>query len=97
MNSSKKGKNEAKLEIGDNVIVGPNVTLDSCTLESFSYVGMGATVGKGAVVESFALVAAGAVIPTGTVVPSGQVWAGNPAHYLRDLTQEEKHFISEHH
>jgi len=78
------------------VYVGPNVTLDACTLESFSYVGMGASVGRGAVIESFAVVAAGAVVEDGTVVPSGQVWAGSKARYLRDLTQEEKHLISEH-
>jgi gamma-carbonic anhydrase len=25
------------------------------------------------------------------------VWAGSPAHYLRDITQEEKHLLSEYH
>jgi carbonic anhydrase/acetyltransferase-like protein (isoleucine patch superfamily) len=58
---------------------------------------MGATLGRGVVVESFGVVASGAVVPDGTVVPSGQIWAGHPAKYLRDLTQEEKHLISEHH
>ncbi len=86
-----------KLTIGDNVYVGPNATLDACTLESFSYVGMGATVSSGATVESFGVVASGANIPEGATVPSGQIWAGSPAHYLRDITQEEKHFLSEHH
>jgi carbonic anhydrase/acetyltransferase-like protein (isoleucine patch superfamily) len=70
-NSIPGASKDSKLDIGDNVYVGPNATLDSCTLESFSYVGMGATVGKGAIVESFAVVAAGAVIPPGTTVPSG--------------------------
>jgi len=60
-----------KLDIGDNVYVGPNVTLESCTLESFSYIGMGATIGRGVTVESFAVVAAGSVVPEGSVVPSG--------------------------
>jgi carbonic anhydrase/acetyltransferase-like protein (isoleucine patch superfamily) len=69
-NSNTQSKNN-KLDIGDNVYVGPNATLDSCTLESFSYVGMGASIGKGSIVESFAVVAAGAVIPPGTTVPSG--------------------------
>lgn len=86
-----------KVTIGDNVYVGPNAVLDSCTLESFAYVGMGSHVGKGSTIESFAVVAAGAQIPEGVSVPSGQVWAGAPARYLRDLTQEEKHLISEHH
>ena len=58
---------------------------------------MGAYVGRGATVESFAVVAAGARVEDGATVPSGQIWAGSPARYLRDLTQEEKHFLSEHH
>jgi len=86
-----------KVSIGDNVYIGPNVTLDACTLENFSCVMMGASVGRGTTIESFAVVAAGAVVPEGVTVHSGQVWAGSPAHYLRDLTQEEKHIIYEHH
>ena len=73
--------------IGDNVYVGANARIDGCELESFAYVGMGASVGKGSVVESFAVVAAGAQVPENTTVPSGQIYAGSPAKYLRDLTQ----------
>ena len=57
---------------------------------------MGSTVSRGARVESFAVVSAGAVVLEGTTVPSGQIFAGSPARYLRDLTQEEKHLMSEH-
>lgn len=39
------------------------------------------------------MVAAGAVVPPETVIPSGQLWAGNPAKYLRDVKQEEKAFL----
>ena len=67
--------------------VGANARLDECELESFSYVGMGASVGKGSIVESFSVVAAGANVLPGTTVPSGQIYAGSPATYLRDLTQ----------
>ncbi|CAI2373490.1 unnamed protein product [Moneuplotes crassus] len=86
---------DSEISIGDNVFVGPNTQLDACTLDDFSFVGMGATIGRGVVVEPYAVVAAGSVVPEGTVVPSGQVWAGHPAQYLRDLTQEEKHQIAE--
>ena len=86
-----------KVTIGDNVYVGPNCRLDACSLDSFSYVGMGASIGKGAVVESYAVVAAGAQVPEGTTVPSGQIYAGSPARYLRDITQQEKHLLGEHH
>lgn len=82
--------------IGENVQVGPNVQLDACTLEDNSFVGMGATIQHGATVSSFSVVSAGAVVTEGTTVPSGQIFAGAPARYLRDLTQEEKHLISEH-
>lgn len=85
------------MSVGDNVYVGPNAVLDACTLESFSYVGMGSHVGKGARVESFGVVASGAHVAPGETVPSGQIWAGSPAKYLRDITQEEKHLLSEHH
>ena len=85
-----------KVTIGENVYVGANVSLDACTLEDNAFVGMGASVGRGAKVESFAVVSAGAVIPEGVTVPSGQIFAGAPAKYLRDLTQEEKHLMSEH-
>lgn len=93
LKSSQAGDSE--ISIGDNVFVGPNAQLDACTLDDFSFVGMGATIGRGVVVEPYAVVAAGSVVPEGTVVPSGQVWAGHPAQYLRDVTQEEKHQISE--
>lgn len=57
---------------------------------------MGATVRRGAHVQSFGVVSAGAVLAEGTTVPSGQIFAGSPAKYLRDLTQEEKHLMNEH-
>ena len=44
-------------------------------------------------VEQGAIVAAGAVVPAETVVPSGQLWAGNPAKFLREVKPEEKSFF----
>jgi carbonic anhydrase/acetyltransferase-like protein (isoleucine patch superfamily) len=70
-NSRIASKDGVDVVIGDNVYVGANAKIDGCELESFSYVGMGATVGKGSVVESFAVVAAGAQVPENTTVPSG--------------------------
>ena len=57
---------------------------------------MGASISRGARVESFAVVSAGAVVQEGVTIPSGQIFAGAPAKYLRDLTQEEKHLMTEH-
>jgi carbonic anhydrase/acetyltransferase-like protein (isoleucine patch superfamily) len=40
------------------------------------------------------MLAAGAMLTPGKVVPSGQLWAGRPAKYMRDLTQEELDYIT---
>ena len=37
-----------------------------------------------------AQVAAGAMVLENQTVPSGQLWAGQPAKFVRDLTLEEK-------
>jgi len=82
-------------QVGDNVYVGPNCTLESCTIESNSFIGMGASLREGVKVESYGVVAAGSVVPENTTIPSYQIWAGNPARYLRDLTNEEKEVLDE--
>lgn len=58
---------------------------------------MGSTVSQGSRVESHAVVAAGAVVGENTVILANQVWAGNPATYLRDLSPEEREALKEHH
>ena len=36
----------------------------------------------------------GSLVPPGRRIPSGQVWAGNPARYVRDLSKDEKMAIA---
>ena len=40
-------------------------------------------------VESHAVLAAGSVVPPARYIPSGQLWAGNPAKFVRHLTADE--------
>lgn len=51
---------------------------------------MGSVLQEGCRVESESFIAAGAVISPGVVVPSGELWAGNPARKLRDLSDKER-------
>ena len=44
---------------------------------------------EGALVEKAAVVGAGAVVHAGRRVPSGQLWEGNPAVFVRELTKSE--------
>jgi carbonic anhydrase/acetyltransferase-like protein (isoleucine patch superfamily) len=46
-----------------------------------------------AIVETEAMVAAGALVPPGKVVKSRQLWAGRPARYVRDLSDDEVAFL----
>lgn len=81
------------LNIGSNVTVGHGAILHGCTLNDFSFVGMGAIVMDGAIVETDAMVAAGALVTPGKKVPSGELWAGNPAKFMRHVTEAEKEYI----
>jgi sugar O-acyltransferase (sialic acid O-acetyltransferase NeuD family) len=63
--------------IASGVRLGGGVTVD-----------LGAYVGAGALIREGLTIGAGALIGMGSVVlrdvPAGEVWAGNPARYLRD-------------
>lgn len=75
--------------IGADVSIGHGAILHSCTVEDGALVGFGARVLDGARVSRGAMLAAGAVLTPGKVMPAGQLWAGNPAKPLRDLSEEE--------
>ncbi|KAM7263150.1 hypothetical protein ACFE04_000833 [Oxalis oulophora] len=81
--------------IGDNVTVGHSAVLHGCTVEDEAFIGMGATLLDGVYVEKHAMVAAGALVRQNTRIPCGEVWGGNPAKFLRKLTEEEMAFISQ--
>ena len=58
-------------------------------MEDFASVGAGAVVLDGALVERGARVGDGAVVHPGRRIPAGQLWEGNPAVFVRDLTKTE--------
>ena len=75
--------------VGRNVTVGHKALLHACEVQDGAFIGMNSTVLDGAVVESEAMVAAGALVTPGKVVRRGELWAGNPARKLRDLTEKD--------
>ncbi len=79
--------------IGSGVTVGHNAMLHACRLENNCFIGMGAIIMDDVVVESGAMVAAGALVPPRKIIKTGQIWAGNPAKPLRDLTADETAYI----
>ena len=75
--------------VGNNVTVGHMALLHACEVQDGAFIGMHSTVLDGAVVESGAMVAAGALVAPGKIVRRGELWAGNPARKLRDLTEQD--------
>ena len=79
----------AALTLHPPTSTGPGALIQSATIENHAVVGAGAIIMEGAVVEEYARVAEGAVVHPGRRVPKGQLWGGNPAVFVRNLTKTE--------
>lgn len=75
--------------IGANCLIGHQAIIHGCTLEDDSFVGFGATVMDGCVIAPEGMLAAGALLPPGKRIESRQLWVGNPARFVRELSEEE--------
>ncbi len=74
--------------IGNNVSIAHNAIVHGCIIEDEVLIGMGAIVMDGAIIGKNAIIGAGAIVTQNTKVPSGTIWAGNPAKYMKDVSQE---------
>ncbi len=77
------------LVIGTDVTVGHGAILHACTIEDACLIGMGAVVLDKAHVGKHSLVAAGSVLSPGKIVEPGSMWRGNPARFVRKLSDIE--------
>jgi gamma-carbonic anhydrase len=75
--------------IGEGVLIGHMAMVHGCLLHDRAFVGLGAIVMDGCEIEGGAMLAAGAMLTPGRRIPAGQLWAGRPAKYVRDLSEEE--------
>jgi len=76
--------------IEDYVSIGHMALIHACTLEQGCFVGMKACIMDGAVVEKGAFVAAGALVTPGKRVPAGELWAGQPARFVRKISEKDQ-------
>jgi carbonic anhydrase/acetyltransferase-like protein (isoleucine patch superfamily) len=77
------------LIIGDQVLIGHQVTLHACTIENRAMVGIGAIVLDGATVGEQAMLGAGSMLTPGKVMDENSLWLGSPARFSRPRTKEE--------
>ena len=85
--------------IGADVTIGHGAIVHACTVEDLCLIGMGATVLDGAVVKRYGFVGAGAVVSPGKTVGEAELWLGNPARFVRRLSDreiEQLHYSAQH-
>lgn len=78
------------LIIEDDVTVGHQVTLHSCTLKKGALVGMGSIILDGAEIGEGAFIGAGSLVPPGKKIPPNVLALGSPAKVVRELNDEDR-------
>ena len=75
--------------VENNVTVGHNAILHSCTVKEGSTVGMGAIILNNAVIGKNCMVGAGSLVTQGKVFPDNSLILGSPAKLVREMTAQE--------
>lgn len=78
------------LRIGQGVTVGHGAILHACNIGDYCLVGMGSTILDNAQMEHHSMLGAGSVLPPGKVIKTGELWVGNPARKVKDLSQSQR-------
>jgi len=81
--------------IGHYTTIGHNCKLKACTVEDNCHIGMGSILSPGSYMEHGSMLGARTVVAPFQRIPHGQLWVGNPARYLRDVTDEEHELMEE--
>lgn len=79
----------AETSIERFVTIGAYSLLRSCTIEPECIIGQHSILMEGSLVETHSILEAGSVVPPGRRIPTGELWAGNPARFVRSLTYDE--------
>lgn len=91
--ANKTGADGGPTTIGKNVTIGHQCIIHAATIEDECFVGMGSILLDMARMEKNSMLAAGSLLTPGKTVKTGELWAGRPAKFMRNLTQEELDFM----
>ncbi|PPA71738.1 gamma carbonic anhydrase family protein [Jeotgalibacillus proteolyticus] len=77
------------LILEDEVTIGHQVILHSCTIKKKALIGMGSIILDGAEIGEGAFIGAGSLVSQGKKIPPNTLAFGRPAKVIRTLTQED--------
>ncbi|MGG2063888.1 gamma carbonic anhydrase [Bacillus sp. S14(2024)] len=77
------------LILEDDVSIGHQVILHSCTVKKDALIGMGSIILDGAEIGEGAFIGAGSLVPQGKKIPPNTLAFGRPAKVIRELTDED--------
>ncbi|WP_321391912.1 gamma carbonic anhydrase family protein [Emcibacter sp.] len=80
----------AATHIGDNVLIGHLALVHGTTIEDGGFVGMKAVTMDGCHIGAEGMLGAGALLSPGKKIGPGELWIGQPARHVRDLSDEMK-------
>ncbi|MGL5124335.1 MAG: gamma carbonic anhydrase family protein [Fusobacteriaceae bacterium] len=80
--------------IGENVTIGHNCVIHGCSIENNVVIGMGSVLLNGSKIFKNCIVAAGSVVNSKLEPKEGVLIAGNPARVIKELSEENKEYIS---
>lgn len=78
------------LVIEDEVTIGHQVILHSCTIRKGALIGMGSIILDNAEIGEGAFIGAGSLIPPGKVIPPNAMAFGRPAKVVREVHDEDR-------
>ena len=79
----------SSVNIGKNVTIEAGCSIHSCIIDDDCVIGAGSVVSQGCRVERGAVLLPNTIVPPGRLIPAGQVWGGNTAKFVRELTTKE--------
>jgi len=76
--------------VGHYSTVGQSCNLRGCTIEESCIVGPHSVLQEGSYMERYSQLEPNTVLQKNQRVPTGQLWGGNPARFIRNLTDKER-------
>ena len=81
---------QSPLILEDEVTIGHQVTLHSCTVKKGALIGMGSIILDGAEIGEGAFIGAGSLVPPGKKIPPNMLALGSPAKVVRELNDNDR-------